>query len=116
MDDPKSEKVALFRYGLIATLVLERLSRGELMRRARELAALRYDIPFSARTTISVGTLLKWARRHRNGGLEALEPKPRKDRGQSRPITDDLRLNYLSSGEGVSSPQGKGLFQHLSGS
>ena len=24
MDDPKSEKVALFRYGLIATLVLER--------------------------------------------------------------------------------------------
>jgi hypothetical protein len=36
-DDPQSEKVALFRYGLIATLVLERLSRGEPMRRAREL-------------------------------------------------------------------------------
>ncbi|NJS36114.1 MAG: ABC transporter substrate-binding protein, partial [Brachymonas sp.] len=32
--------------------------------RARELAALHYDIPFSARTTISVGTLLKWARRY----------------------------------------------------
>ena len=63
MDDSKSEKVALFRYGLIATLVLERLSRGELMRRARELAALEYDIPFSARTRICVGTLLKWARR-----------------------------------------------------
>src|SRR3989442_512032 len=61
MDDPKSEKVALFRYGLIATLVLEQLSRGELMRRARELAALHYDIPFSERTTISVGTLLKFA-------------------------------------------------------
>ena len=40
MDDPKSEKVALFRYGLIATLVLEKLSRGELMRRARELARI----------------------------------------------------------------------------
>src|SRR4051812_44897571 len=90
MDDPQSEKVALFRYGLIATLVLERLSRGELISRARELAALRYDIPFSARTTISVGTLLKWARRYRNGGLEALEPRPRKDRGQSRAISPQL--------------------------
>jgi len=36
MDD-KAEKVALFRYGLIAPLVLETLPRGELTRRAHEL-------------------------------------------------------------------------------
>jgi len=90
MDDPKSEKVALFRYGLIATLVLERLSRGELMRRARELATLHYDIPWSERTTISVGTLLKWANRYRKGGLEALGPARRKDRGKSRVISPQL--------------------------
>src|SRR6266487_310993 len=90
MDDPKSEKVALFRYGLIATLVLEQLSRGELMRRARELAALHYEIPFSERTTISVGTLLKWARRYRKGGLDALGPERRKDRGRSRVIDPQL--------------------------
>lgn len=90
MDDPKSEKIALFRYGLIATLVLERFPRGELMRRARELAALHYEIPFSERTTISVGTLLKWAGRYRKGGLEALGPKRRRDRGQSRVISPQL--------------------------
>ncbi len=90
MDDPKSEKVSLFRYGLIATLVLETLSRGELMRRARELAALRYDIPFSERTSVSVETLLKWARRYRKGGLEALGTKRRKDRGRSRVIDPQL--------------------------
>src|SRR6266699_1500690 len=90
MDDPKSEKIALFRYGLIATLVLERLSRGELMRRVRELAALHYEIPFSERTTISVGTLLKWAGRYRKGGLDALSPKRRKDRGVNRVISPQL--------------------------
>ena len=90
MEDPKSEKVALFRYGLIATLVLETLSRGELMRRARELASLRYDIPFSERTSISVGTLLKWSRRYRKGGLDALSPQRRKDRGVSRVISPQL--------------------------
>jgi len=87
MEDPKSEKVALFRYGLIATLVLEKLSRGELVHRARQLASLHYEIPFSERTSVSVGTLLIWARRYRKGGLEALGLKARKDQGQSRVIT-----------------------------
>src|ERR1035437_3514590 len=48
MDD-KTEKVALFRYGLIAPLVLETLPRGELTRRAQQIAARLYDIPHSAR-------------------------------------------------------------------
>src|SRR2546426_11929337 len=43
--DAKAEKIALFRYGLIATL-LEKLPRGEMIRRARELAEHDYDIRF----------------------------------------------------------------------
>ena len=85
--DSKSEKIALFRYGLIATLVLEKLPRGELMRRARELARHDYEIPFSNRTTVSADSLLAWAQRYRNGGFEALAPHPRRDRGQSRVMT-----------------------------
>ena len=88
--DAKAEKLALFRYGLIAPLVLEALPRGELTRRAGEIAARHYDIPDSKRTTVSVDTLLHWAVRYRNGGFEALAPKPRQDRGQSRAITPQL--------------------------
>jgi len=40
--DAKAEKIALFRYGLIAPLVLEALPRGELTRRAQEIAARHY--------------------------------------------------------------------------
>ena len=43
--DAKAEKIALFRYGLIAPLVLEALPRGELTRRAQEIAARHYEIP-----------------------------------------------------------------------
>ena len=88
--DSKSEKIALFRYGLIATLVLEKLPRGERTRRAIELARLDYEIPFSNRTTVGVDTLLAWAERYRNGGFEALAPRRRRDRGQSRVITPQL--------------------------
>ena len=88
--DSKAEKIALFRYGLIATLVLERLPRGELIRRARELAEHDYDLPFSDRRRIGVDTLLHWAVRYRTGGLEALAPQRRCDRGKSRVVTPQL--------------------------
>jgi putative transposase len=88
--DAKAEKLALFRYGLIASLVIERLPRGELTRRAQEIAARTYDIPHSKRTGVCVDTLLNWALRYRNGGFEALAPKPRQDRGQSRAVTPQL--------------------------
>jgi putative transposase len=88
--DTQAEKTALFRYALIAPLVLETLPRGELTRRAEEIAARHYDIPSSQRTSVSVDTLLEWALRYRKGGLEALAPKPRQDRGKSRAITPPL--------------------------
>jgi putative transposase len=88
--DTKAEKLALFRYGLVAPLVLEALPRGELTRRAQEIAARHYDIPGSKRISVSVDTLLDWALRYRTGGFEALAPKPRQDRGQSRALTPQL--------------------------
>src|ERR1700746_726664 len=88
--DAKAEKIALFRYGLIAPLVLEELPRGELTRRAEEIAARQYEIPGSQRTSISVDTLLDWALRYRNGGFEALATQPRLDRGKSRKINTQV--------------------------
>jgi putative transposase len=88
--DAKAEKLALFRFGLVAPLVLEALPRGELTRRAEEIASRLYDVPDSRRRTVSVDTLLDWAMRYRNGGFEALAPKPRQDRGRSRTITPQL--------------------------
>lgn len=85
MDD-KPEKIALFRYALIAPLILETLPRGELTRRAQEIAARVYDIPHSTRRTVSVDTLLNWALLYRRAGLDGLTPQPRQDRGQARTV------------------------------
>jgi putative transposase len=89
MPDDKAEKIALFRYGLIAPLVLETLPRGELTRRAQEIAARLYDIPHSTRRQVAVDTLLEWTLRYRRNGLAALHPKPRLDRGQQRVVTPE---------------------------
>ena len=89
MNDDKAEKIAMFRYGLIAPLVLEILPRGELTRRAHEVAARLYDIPHSMRRQVSVDTLLEWTLRYRRNGLTALTPQPRQDRGQTRAVAPE---------------------------
>jgi len=89
MNDDKAEKTALFRYGLIAPLVLETLPRGELTRRAQEVASRLYDIPHSTRRQLSVDTLLEWTLRYRRNGLAALTPQPRRDRGQTRAVAPE---------------------------
>jgi len=88
--DAKAEKIALFRYGVIAPLVIEVMPHGEMIRRARDIAVHEYEIPNSDRTHVSVDTLLIWARRYRLGGFPALAPKPRSDCGISRVITPQL--------------------------
>jgi transposase len=88
--DTRAEKIALFRYALIAPLVLEVLPRGELTRRAEEIAARNYEIPYSERTSVSVDTLFDWVLRYRQGGVPALAPKSRCDRGQSRVVPPQL--------------------------
>src|SRR3984885_10112046 len=59
-------------------------------RRAEEIAARKYEIPYSERTSLSVDTLLDWALRYRRGGFPALAPKQRCDRGQSRVVAPQL--------------------------
>ena len=86
--DSKTEQIALFRYGLIAPLVLETLPRGELTRRAMEIASRSYVIPYSSRRQVSADTLLEWTLSYRRNGLTALAPKTRNDRGQLRAIDD----------------------------
>ena len=110
----KAEKTALFRYGLIAPLVLETLPRGELTRRAREIAARLYDIPDSTRRQVSVDTLLEWTLRYRRNGLAALHPKPRQDRGKMRAITAETAALIERLKRESPSRTGTALLFHLS--
>lgn len=54
MPADKAEQITIFRYGLIAPLVLETLPRGELTRRAEKIAARVYDVPHSTCRQVSV--------------------------------------------------------------
>ena len=87
---------ALFRYGLIADLVhLPPATKG-LYRRLEEKAAQAYTIPGTSRTRVAAETLRDWLKRYRQGGFDALLPKPRADRGTPRALSAAIAEQLLS--------------------
>jgi transposase InsO family protein len=80
--------IALFRLSVLGPLASrERLARGDLKRLLRELAAQRYEIPGSRRSHLSEKTIEAWYYAWKRGGIEALTPQKRRDRGQSKLAT-----------------------------
>jgi transposase InsO family protein len=77
--------MALFRFSVLGPLVSRaELQRGELKTTLLELAACHYDIPGSQNSRLSEKTIETWYYAWRRGGIDALEPKVRSDRGQSK--------------------------------
>lgn len=87
-----AEAVATFRHAVIGPVCARELSRGDLADALREISATRVRPPGSTRTkTYSVPTLERWLYAYRKGGLVALRPRGRNDRGRGRALTDELR-------------------------
>jgi len=89
--------VALFRLSVLGPLVARQsLSRGELKAIVRELANKHYDIPGSRHTQVSEKTLESWYYAWKKAGVDALAPKPRIDRGQSK-IPESLQTAIIQA-------------------
>jgi putative transposase len=82
MDDERRMKIALHRYAAISALVEGEVPRGGQAGLLRELAAEHGHCP---------DTLWRWARRFRQGGLEALKPPAhRADAGVLKALSPEL--------------------------
>lgn len=85
----KREQVALFRYGLIAELL--HLAPGEgLYEKLDEKAAKSYAVPGTTRTRVAAETMRGWLAMYRKDGFEGLMPKPRKDVGSTRALSQEV--------------------------
>jgi putative transposase len=91
-----AEVVALFRASIVGAIVQREMSRGELARAIRALAQCRYRPPGRrASKQYGISTLERWFYAYRSGGLEALKPSPRSDRGRARELTAEQRTLLL---------------------
>ena len=86
------EAIALYRSEIVGALTRRELDRGELAQALAELSEKRFRPPESKSTkAYSVATLERWYYAYKSGGLEALRPSPRSDRGRCRDLTPEQR-------------------------
>ncbi len=79
------DPIALFRLAVLGPLASrERFEHGELKGLIQSLAAQSYFTPQEKHVRFSEKTLAAWYYAWKRGGIEALAPKVRRDRGQSK--------------------------------
>jgi len=85
---PTMRDWAVFRYGLISEAA--RPLAGEVVAQVlARIAARQHQLPDGSLRRFSVATLRAWLKAYQHGGLDALCPKTRADKGSFRSIDDD---------------------------
>jgi putative transposase len=84
MDHKGQEEVALHRWAVIAEAASSRLTSAERGAVVRQIAAQPHAYPDGSPRRYSRGTIDRWIRAWRAGGIEALKPSPRADTGAVR--------------------------------
>ena len=95
-EDELRQAIALFRYGVIADLVHLPVGTPGFLARMRDKAAQTYASPATSRTRVAPNTLRDWSKLYRDGGFEALYPKPRTDRGQPRRLPPEVAERLIA--------------------
>jgi putative transposase len=86
MNEKEREQVALFRYGLIAPLLNGQVDSKDYY---QEMEVKFHSVPYYGERKIAVKTMKEWLLHYRRNGFDALKPKKRGDRGNSRRLSPD---------------------------
>jgi transposase InsO family protein len=87
-----AERIALFRAQIVGQLAVREMDHGELRAALKELSQQRFRPPGSETThAYSVPTLERWLYAYRAKGIEALKPRPRRDKGRARRLNEEQR-------------------------
>lgn len=99
MTTKKQEQIALFRYGVIASLVGRKESGNrETGKLIRQITSQEWTIPGSPRSYISRSVVMDWLKRYEESGgdLRSLYPKVRVDKGRLRSMDQETEQAVLA--------------------
>ena len=88
MDEKMRQEIALHRWAVIAEAANPRLTGGERGSVVRAIAARQHAHPDGTMRRYSRGTIDRWLRAWRAGGVDGLRPSPRSDTGKVRAMPE----------------------------
>lgn len=96
MNDIERQKIALFRYGIIAPAVSGTYDETVSLKGFfRDAATKVYTNPRGEDTKVAASTVERWFYHYQRDGFDALIPKRRTDTGKPRKLDDDIMQQIL---------------------
>jgi len=93
LEEKDRENIALFRYGLIAPLLNNQVSSKKAY--LEKIASQVHQVPYWGPKEYTPKAVSEWLRLYRKDGFEALKPKFRSDKGESRRIPGEIQAKIL---------------------
>lgn len=91
MDDITKEKIALFRFSLIAPILNGLFEDQSVKAYLERVCAQKYDVPGVGIREYAPPTVKRWLLDYRKHGIKGITPKVRNDSGKSRILTNDQK-------------------------
>ena len=113
MDESLRQRIALFRYSLIAPLVTETFTQPTAREYLEDICSKKYDTPRGNKEEFAPETLKDWLRKYRRYGIDGLYPKGRSDKGKSRKLPDEAKDFIVSSKINFPRRSAKAIYQEL---
>ena len=88
MDESMQQKVALFRYALIAPIFNETYTQATAKEYLESVCSKNYDVPYYGKREFSPATLKTWLLYYRKHGIDGLKPSKRSDKGNTRVLSE----------------------------
>ncbi|MGD9162696.1 MAG: DDE-type integrase/transposase/recombinase [Desulfobacteraceae bacterium] len=111
IDEKKKKEIALFKYGLISPVLVGNVAVQ--VKYFREMARKEHDVPYLGKKRYKAGTFKKWLKLYRRWGFNALVPKEREDKGQSRKINSQLAIDIKGAVASYPFLSGSALYRLL---
>lgn len=113
MDDETRQKMALFKYSLIAPLITETFTQSSAKEYLLYVCSKKYDTPANGEKEYSPETLKDWLRLYRKYGIDGLYPKRRSDRGKSRKLSPAAREYIIDTKMDFPKKSAKAIYHEL---
>ncbi|MDO4501530.1 MAG: DDE-type integrase/transposase/recombinase [Erysipelotrichaceae bacterium] len=91
MDEDKRNKIALFRYGTIAPVILGQIENGLPWTYFRSVQEKEFEYIDGSFIRVSPATLDRWYKSYKKNGLDGLKPNGRSDLGSTRKLDCEIK-------------------------
>ncbi|MDD3124056.1 MAG: DDE-type integrase/transposase/recombinase [Candidatus Izemoplasmatales bacterium] len=113
MDEDLRQKIALFRFSLIAPILNNTFQNKTVKEYLQEICAKKYDSPNGLKKEYTPATIKDWLRLYKLKGIDGLYPRKRSDKGNTRILSKELKELILSLKKANPKRSAKSIYQEI---